>query len=151
MAAIAYSSPNRQSPSRSAHPAAFGQRPVHPQFRVIEGGLNSATSTHPSRRSLRAMGFALAALTAVIVAPAAAAVIGSTVSAMTSSPAPAVVPASIDTLHLYTVRPGDTLWSIATHVAGNRDVRQVVDQLTRIAGGTTLRAGTTLDLSSVAP
>jgi Tfp pilus assembly protein FimV len=151
MAAIAYSSPNRPSPSRSAHPANVGQRSARPQLRVIEGGLTTGAVSRPSQRSVRAALFAVATLAAVIVAPAAAAAIGSTVSAMTSSPAPAVAPVATNAAHLYTVRPGDTLWSIATQVAGNRDVRQVVDQLTRVAGGTTLKAGTTLDLTSVAP
>jgi hypothetical protein len=46
------------------------------------------------------------------------------------------------------VEPGDTLWSVASSVAGDRDVRAVVDEIQQLnrLDGTTLRAGQTLQL-----
>lgn len=46
------------------------------------------------------------------------------------------------------VRPGDSLWSIATAVAGTDDVRTVVDRIQQLnhLHGTALRPGQTLQL-----
>jgi len=46
------------------------------------------------------------------------------------------------------VEPGDTLWSVASSVAGDRDVRAVVDEIQQLnhLHGTALRAGSTLQL-----
>lgn len=39
------------------------------------------------------------------------------------------------------VQPGDTVWSIATELAGDGDVRPVVDAIVEANGGSALRAG----------
>ena len=46
------------------------------------------------------------------------------------------------------VEPGDTLWSVASSVAGNRDVRAVVDEILQLnhLDGTELHAGQVLQL-----
>jgi hypothetical protein len=46
------------------------------------------------------------------------------------------------------VEPGDTLWSVASSVAGDRDVRAVVDEIQQLnrLDGTELRAGQVLQL-----
>jgi LysM repeat protein len=46
------------------------------------------------------------------------------------------------------VQPGDTLWSIARSVAGEADVRDVVDEIQRLNDleGTTLVPGQVLEL-----
>jgi LysM repeat protein len=46
------------------------------------------------------------------------------------------------------VQPGDTLWSIATDIAGTADVRQVVDRIQERNGlqGTVLIPGQVLEL-----
>jgi hypothetical protein len=47
-----------------------------------------------------------------------------------------------------TVEPGDTLWSVASSVAGDRDVRMVVDEIQQLnhLDGTELQVGQTLQL-----
>lgn len=51
----------------------------------------------------------------------------------------AVVP---DAIEIYIVQPGDTLWEIATELAApGEDVRQLVDALEEIAGGSQLDVG----------
>jgi Tfp pilus assembly protein FimV len=47
-----------------------------------------------------------------------------------------------------TVEPGDTLWSVASSVAGDRDVRAVVDEIQQLnrLDGTELQAGQILQL-----
>nr|WP_179722155.1 LysM peptidoglycan-binding domain-containing protein [Petropleomorpha daqingensis] len=47
-----------------------------------------------------------------------------------------------------TVEPGDTLWSVASSVAGDRDVREVVDEIQRLnhLAGADLQVGQTLQL-----
>jgi Tfp pilus assembly protein FimV len=42
---------------------------------------------------------------------------------------------------VYVVRPGDTLWDIATRLAPDRDPRVVTAALERAAGGASIRAG----------
>ncbi len=47
-----------------------------------------------------------------------------------------------DTIEIYVVKPGDTLWSIATELAApGEDVRPLVDALNDIAGGANLDIG----------
>lgn len=47
-----------------------------------------------------------------------------------------------DAIEIYVVQPGDTLWEIATEMAGpGEDVRQLVDALEEIAGGSQLDVG----------
>lgn len=50
--------------------------------------------------------------------------------------------AGSDTIEIYVVKPGDTLWSIATELAApGEDVRPLVDALNDIAGGASLDIG----------
>lgn len=48
--------------------------------------------------------------------------------------------------HTYVVRPGDTLWSIASTLAPDRDPRPVVDALRKANGGPNLEVGDRLML-----
>lgn len=50
---------------------------------------------------------------------------------------------------VYVVRPGDTMWSIATRLQPEGDVRQLVDQLTERAGGSGLQAGQRIALDGL--
>jgi len=48
----------------------------------------------------------------------------------------------VDTIEIYVVQPGDTLWSIADGLASpGEDVRPLVDALNDIAGGASLEIG----------
>lgn len=50
--------------------------------------------------------------------------------------------AIVDTIEIYIVQPGDTLWSIATGVsAEGEDVRPIIDHLKSVAGGSALDVG----------
>jgi hypothetical protein len=50
--------------------------------------------------------------------------------------------AIVDTIEIYIVQPGDTLWSIATGVSvEGEDVRPIVDHLKSVAGGSALDVG----------
>lgn len=68
---------------------------------------------------------------------------GTPASAAGSNPAsasqPAVLPAGV--AGYYVVEAGDSLWSIARSHAPHRDVREYVDQLEELNGGTHLQAG----------
>jgi hypothetical protein len=48
--------------------------------------------------------------------------------------------------YLYTVRPGDSLWSIASSISPSGDPRPLVDQLARELVGNQLQAGEKLQL-----
>lgn len=59
------------------------------------------------------------------------------------------VPASIDSITVYVVQPGDSLWGIAQSLAGpDDDIRQLVDELKTVAGGADLQIGQQLILDS---
>lgn len=48
----------------------------------------------------------------------------------------------VDTIEVYVVQPGDTLWAIASEVARpGEDVRPIVDSLKDITGGSSLDVG----------
>jgi hypothetical protein len=60
-------------------------------------------------------------------------------------PAPPSGPAPSD----YVVEPGDTLWSIAVHIAPDQDPRPIVHRLAERSGGTALRPGQRLSLAGI--
>jgi len=76
-------------------------------------------------------------------------------SVVTSSTASvgAVAPAAAPTVEpagdVYVVRPGDTMWSIASSLQPDGDVRALVDQLTERAGGSGLQAGQRIPLDDL--
>jgi hypothetical protein len=85
-------------------------------------GLGSAQAEVVDVRSLRLTRRGVAALAAVAVVG----VLGLLLAAWASAPSGAAhspAPASV------VVQPGDTLWSVAQHVAPNRDPRAEVDEL----------------------
>lgn len=48
----------------------------------------------------------------------------------------------VDSIEIYVVQPGDTLWSIATAVSlEGEDIRPLVDHLKTVAGGSALDVG----------
>lgn len=48
----------------------------------------------------------------------------------------------VDTIEIYVVQPGDTLWGIATAVSiEGEDIRPLVDHLKEVAGGSALDVG----------
>jgi hypothetical protein len=47
---------------------------------------------------------------------------------------------------VYVVRPGDTLWTIASKIAPGADPRPVVDDLADRAGGAVLQPGQRIEL-----
>jgi len=49
----------------------------------------------------------------------------------------------------YVVEPGDTLWSIAVHIAPDQDPRPIVHRLAERSGGTALRPGQRLSLAGI--
>lgn len=85
-----------------------------------------------------------AALAVVLAAVIVAAFVGFGGDAAANGP---LEPASsqsevIDTIEIYIVQPGDTLWSIATTVSlPGEDVRPLVDHLKGAAGGSSLDVG----------
>ena len=69
---------------------------------------------------------------------------GLTAGARGQSVPPAQAPSSSSSS--YVIQPGDTLWSVAERVAGERDVRAVVAELIALNGGETLSVGQPLTL-----
>ena len=153
MAAIAYPasfSPGYATTNRMSSP---------PQLVVLAGGKDLIAHPVSLRRYvLRRIAVGVVCLTTLCAGvPAAITGVSSLVEAMSAEPIAAQpnsgssgassanpVPAGV-----YRVQAGDSLWSIATKVAGGRDVRSVVDQLVELHGGSALMAGDVIDLSSV--
>lgn len=75
----------------------------------------------------------------VVTAPTASEAVAAPVAAPTVEPAGDV----------YVVRPGDTMWSIASGLQPDGDVRALVDQLTERAGGSGLQAGQRIPLDDL--
>jgi hypothetical protein len=63
-----------------------------------------------------------------------------------NSPSLQVLTGSVKTTsgYLYTVQPGDTIWSVATRLSPSGDPRPIVDQLEAEVGGSALLPGTHL-------
>lgn len=98
----------------------------------LDGARTRVRLTARGRRLVAALGLALGVGVAAVVGQA-----GSTAEGLHMEGQSSVV-----------VRPGDTLWSIASSVAGSDDVRDVVDRIERINGlrGSALASGQVLRL-----
>jgi hypothetical protein len=88
------------------------------------------------RRRLRLLG--------ALVCVGLAAVLWFGTSAIASQGRLQVLPGSVKTVHgyLYRVRPGDTVWSIATRLDPSGDPRALAGEIESEIGGTDLQAGT---------
>lgn len=74
-------------------------------------------------------------LAALVLAPAA---VGVGAILTTAAPAGASSQAVEVEFHMITVQAGDSLWSIASDHAGGRDVREVMDDIMRLNGLTSM-------------
>ena len=66
-----------------------------------------------------------------------------------AGPEAAAPPAGDAPAAVYVVRPGDTVWSIASTLQPDGDVRDLVDRLTERAGGSALQAGQRIALDGL--
>jgi nucleoid-associated protein YgaU len=66
-----------------------------------------------------------------------------------SSAGPTVASAPIAGAGTYVVQPGDTLWSIASALPADGDVREVVAELADRSGGAALRPGQQISLDGL--
>jgi hypothetical protein len=112
-----------------------------PTLRVLEGGRSGSTHA-PYRRRRILVGLVLTAVVLVAALLTGRLVTGSAspTSADASGAAGVAAPAT------YVVRPGDTLWSIASQVAPDLDVRIAVDQLVARNGRSPIVVGQELEL-----
>jgi hypothetical protein len=129
-------------------------RPSRPALRVLEGGQAPSRlaqqAVYRRRRLLAALvvvgAVALLLLASAAVArvaggdPSPAAGASSPTSAAAASAAGVAAPATV------VVQPGDTLWSIASAVAPDADVRVTVDQLVALNGRSPIVVGQELQL-----
>lgn len=147
------------APNSVSAPHARPVRPgvgSRPALRVIEGGRSATRSTGGRttaagvyvRRRIMVAAIAVVVLVALVVGVrAAASLLAGSAAPTTSAVATApVVPIAADT---YVVRPGDTLWSIATRLDPDADPRPLVDALRARAGGPALDAGQRIDVSGL--
>lgn len=110
-----------------------------PRLRLVTGHAVNSRAQVYRRRRVVALLVAAALLWGVSVA------VGSTVSWLNNqfaSPngvvAPVVQPVAN---HTVVVRPGDTLWSIASRAHPGTDVRPIVAQMSKARNGTSLQVG----------
>lgn len=83
----------------------------------------------------RRLAVALGAVIVVLIAGQAGAALGSS---------PLEAPGRPPSVTRYVVRSGDSLWTVAGHVAPNKDPREVVDALDEARRGAPLLAGETI-------
>ena len=133
-------------------------RPARPQLRLVEGGRSARRGavSRPSRHALRAVlgGLTLAALVSLAAlgavnllgADAAASGPASTAESLHPAGADASTPSASAVV---VVQPGDTLWAIARRIKPTGDIRPLVDELARRAGGAAVVAGQRLDLTGL--
>ena len=126
-----------------------------PRSVVVPPRVRPTTATYWRRRFL-----VLLALTSIVVG-AHALVSSATTSAgddlalvtgsapIGATAAPVSTPAAPAASEVYIVRPGDTVWSIASSLQPDGDVRALVDQLTERAGGSGLQAGQRIALDGL--
>ena len=101
--------------------------------------------TRVRRRRLAALLLTLALIGAI--ATAGLAMVGAATSVGPSSPEPVEAPlASPAVGKTYVVKPGDTLWSIASAIAPGSDPRPVVDALRAANGGPDIQVGQRLTI-----
>ncbi len=102
------------------------------------GGFRADVRHEPQRASLGInVGVALGLSAAILVL-----FIAFAGDAAATSPVEPASSESADTIEIYVVKPGDTLWSIATGMASpGEDIRPLVDALNDIAGGASLDIG----------
>lgn len=103
-------------------------------------------NTHRSSRNTDADGPAINLMVAALLALAIiAALVGFGGDAAANGPLEPVSERSelvADTIEIYIVQPGDTLWAIATEVARpGEDIRPIVDSLKDLTGGAQLDIG----------
>ena len=128
---------------------------VRPQLRVLDGGRAAVRAQRGHASGLRLAvvlaGLALAALVALALVGAAsllgagAAASGPAPTAIEGAGAAAAAPGA-SLADEVVVAPGDTLWSIATSLRPEGDVRLVVDALAARAGGAELVPGQRIDV-----
>lgn len=78
--------------------------------------------------------------------PPVAAVVAAPPAAAATPPVVAAVPVTRQEL---VVQPGDTLWTLARSLQPTGEIRPLVDELARRAGGSSLRAGQRLDVTGL--
>lgn len=104
-----------------------------------EPGSNGRARRRPPTQVLRRRRLAVLVLLVAVVAVVAVALLAGRADAEGPS-AGEPVPMSTAS-RTYVVQPGDSLWSIAQHLAPGRDPRAVVASLSKANGGSALRAG----------
>jgi hypothetical protein len=131
-------------------------RPARPELRVIEGGRApgrlAAQAAYRRRRVLALVGLLVAVACTFLLADAIASrladggVPSTAVGELTPTSADASGAAGVAAPPEVVVQPGDTLWSIASAVAPDRDVRITVDELVRLNGNQPIVVGQRLAL-----
>jgi len=129
--------------------------PARPQLRLLDGGRAAARAqrgrTLGPRLAVGVAGLVLAAVVALALVGmaslfgAGAAAPGPAPTAIDGAGAVATAPGASAATEVV-VRPGDTLWSIASALRPDGDVRPVVDALAQRAGGADLVPGQRIDV-----
>jgi hypothetical protein len=127
--------------------------PARPRLQVLEGGRSPARLARRAtyrRRRLGAAALALVLTTGLILATAAVTRTagGGTPMAVAgaSSPTPAAASSAAGVAATRLVQPGDTLWTIASAIAPDVDVRITVERLAELNGRAPLVVGQELVL-----
>jgi hypothetical protein len=148
------------APWHDLEPVEVPSRAARPRLTVLDGG-RAGVRAHRRQRGVGPVRVVIAGVvTALVVALAlvgVAALLGA--GAAASGPAPtangevtgaAVAPsAPVTGAGEVVVRPGDTLWSIASGLRPDGDVRPLVDELAERAGGATLVPGQRIDVTGL--
>ena len=129
-----------RSPSHSGY-RAF--RPAaRPTLVVIEGGRSESSMTHSHTYLVRR----------ILAAAVLAGVVGALLWGLVALGAPPATHALGTAPHItssrYIVRPGDSLWGIASALHRGGDVRDVVDRLAEVNGSDTIYAGEAITIPS---
>lgn len=112
-----------------------------------------AVSVSPARvRRGGVAGLVVAACVAVVALTGVTALVaGRPAPAAAADPTPVATAAALPAGGVWVVQPGDSLWSIAAAVAPGADLRPVVDELARRAGGGSLQPGQRIALEGLVP